>query len=109
LTAQTVHEKGCLRLQDLGYFNLQRMKEQESRGGILLSRLQPRTQVYDEQGEWIELNGYLQTLLKQGILQHEKAVQIGMFERLPARLLARKLPEEAASRRRTKMHENARN
>lgn len=109
LTAETAHEKGSLRLQDLGYFNLQRMKEQAARGEYWLSRLQPRTQVYDERGAWIDLDSTLQTLLKQGVLQHERAVQVGASERLPARLLLWKLPEEAASRRRANMHENARN
>ncbi|WP_031430317.1 MULTISPECIES: hypothetical protein [Methylomicrobium] len=37
------------------------------------------------------------------------AIKVGTSERLPARLVLWKLSEEAANRRRAKMHENARN
>ncbi len=44
--AQTCYEKGTLRLQDLGYFNLARMNKQNSNGEFWVSRLQPKTRVY---------------------------------------------------------------
>ena len=46
MVAQECYEKGSLRLQDLGYFNLARMKEQGERGEYWISRLQPRTQIF---------------------------------------------------------------
>jgi hypothetical protein len=36
-------------LRDLGYFNLARMKKQDKRNEYWLSRLQPRTKVFDGQ------------------------------------------------------------
>ncbi|WP_031430318.1 MULTISPECIES: hypothetical protein [Methylomicrobium] len=44
----------------LGYFNLKRMKEQDARGEYWISRLQPRTQVYNDKGEGIDLANFLQ-------------------------------------------------
>lgn len=101
--AQAVHEAGSLRLQDLGYFNLARMKAQHERGEYWLSRLQPRTRVLTLEGQPIDVLA----LLKQGITRHEMKVRIGASEQLAARLLLWKLPEQARAKRRAKMKENA--
>lgn len=102
--AEAVHEPGSLRLQDLGYFNLGRMKAQHGRGEYWLSRLQPRTGVLTMDGRPIDLLA----LLKQGITRHEMKVRIGASEQLAVRLLIWKLPEQARAKRRAKMKENAR-
>ncbi len=101
--AEAVHEAGSLRLQDLGYFNLARMKAQHGRGEYWLSRLQPRTGVLTLDGEPVDVLA----LLKQGITRQEMMVRIGASEQLEARLLLWKLPEQARARRRAKMKENA--
>jgi hypothetical protein len=101
--AEAVHEAGSLRLQDLGYFNLARMKAQHGRGEYWLSRLQPRTRVLTLDGEPIDVLA----LLKQGITRQEMKVRIGASEQLEARLLLWKLPEQARAKRRAKMKENA--
>lgn len=101
--AEAVYEAGSLRLQDLGYFNLSRMKIQHERGEYWLSRLQPRTVVLAIDGRPIDLLA----LLKQGITRHEMKVRIGASEQLEARLLIWKLPEQARAKRRAKMKENA--
>jgi hypothetical protein len=102
--AEAVHEAGGLRLQDLGYFNLARMKAQHGRGEYGLSRPQPRTCVLTMEGGPIGLPA----LLKQGPARQEMAVRIGASEQLEARLLMWKLPEQARAKRRAKMNENAR-
>lgn len=102
--AEAVHEAGSLRLQDLGYFNLARMKAQHGRGEYWLSRLQPRTRVLTLGGQPIDVLA----LPKQGITRHEMKVRIGASEQLAARLLLWKLPEQARAKRRAKMEENAR-
>ena len=81
--AEAVHEAGSLRLQDLGYFNLARMKAQHGRGEYWLSCLQPRTRVLTLDGEPIDVLA----LLKQGITRQEMKVRIGASEQLAARLL----------------------
>jgi hypothetical protein len=106
--AEAVHRKGVLRIQDLGYFNLGRMREQGERGEYWLSRLQPRTVAYLKSGERIDWSRWLGTLARQGVVRYEAAVEIGAEERLPGRLLLWRLPEEAAAQRRAKMKDNAR-
>lgn len=43
-----------LRIQDLGYFNLSRIKAQAARGEYWLSRLQPRTVLFGGDGERLD-------------------------------------------------------
>jgi hypothetical protein len=106
--AEAVYRKGVLRIQDLGYFNLRRMREQGARGEYWLSRLQPRTAAYLEGGAGVDWPRWLGALARQGVVKHEAAVEIGAGERLPARLLLWRLPQEAAARRRARMKDNAR-
>lgn len=106
--AEAVYAPGSLRLQDLGYFNLRRMKAQAARGEYWLSRLQPRTRVFGNDGQRIDLTVHLQTLSRQGVVRHEMALKVGTEEQLAVRLLLWKLPQEAAARRRAKMLDNAR-
>jgi hypothetical protein len=106
--AGAAYGKRVLRIQDLGYFNLARMREQGGRGEYWLSRLQPRTVAFQADGTCIDWPRWLGTLARQGVVRHEVAVEVGAGERLPARLLLWRLPEEAAARRRAKMKDNAR-
>jgi hypothetical protein len=107
--ANAEYEAGSLRIQDLGYFNLERMKKQTERGEYWISRYQTGTVIYDEQGELIDLSNRLPNLKKAGITQYECQVELGVKTRLGARLLFIALPEEAAARGRAKMKENASN
>jgi len=102
--AEAAHEPGSLRLQDLGYFNLARMKAQHGRGEFWLSRLQPRTRVLTLDGQPIDLLA----LLKPDVVRHELNIRVGASEQVEARLLAWKLPEAARAKRRAKMYANAR-
>lgn len=105
--AEAVYEPGCLRLQDLGYFNLKRMKEQSERGEYWISRYQLNTAIFDDHNNLIELSNLLHTFKAAGIKQHECTVELGISARVKARLLLVHLPEEAAGRCRAKMKENA--
>ena len=105
--AECVYEKGALRLQDLGYFNLARMNRQTKAGEYWLSRLQPGTYLFDVDGEVIDLPRYLPNKAEQKTTQFEMDVTVGVKERVKARVLLWKLPDEAAARRRAKLKENA--
>jgi len=96
-----------VRLQDLGYFNLERMKAQTERGEYWISRYQINTTLFDEQGLVIDLPRYLHGLKRAGIYQRECRVALGVNTRLKARLLLVALPEEAAAQARAKMKANA--
>jgi hypothetical protein len=106
--AEAVYGKGVLRIQDLGYFNLARMRAQGERGEYWPGRLQPGSVAFDADGARIDWPRWLGTLARQGVARHEVAVEIGAGERLPARLLLWRLPEEAAAQRRARMKDNAR-
>jgi hypothetical protein len=105
--ANADYEAGSLRLQDLGYFNLERMKQQAVRGEYWISRYQMNTAIYDKQGLPVDLSELLYNLKQSGVAQHECPVELGVKTRLSARLLLAALPEEAAARSRAKMKENA--
>ncbi|MDI1279679.1 hypothetical protein [Methylobacter sp.] len=74
---EAVYAPGSLRLQDLGYFNLRRMKERDQRCEYWISRLQPGTRIFGIEGEGVGLPTHLQTLSRQGVTQHEMGVKVG--------------------------------
>ena len=106
--AECAYEKGALRLQDLGYFNLARMKKQTEAGEYWLSRLQPGAHVLNAERNVIDLARYLPAQAEQEIHQFERNVFVGVKEQMKARILFWKLPTEAAAQRRAKLKENAR-
>ncbi len=105
--ANAVYERGSLRLQDLGYFNLERMNAQTERGKYWISRYQINTVLFDEQGVVINLPRVLQGLKLADIHQQEYQVTLGIKTRLKARLMLMALPEAAAARGRARMKETA--
>ena len=105
--AEKEYEGGTLHLRDLGYFNLSRLKSQNRRKEYWLSRLQPRTKVFDESGQLIDLLSYLNDKTQQ-CNQFELNVTVGVEERVEARLIVCKLSQEVLSRRRAKLKKNAR-
>lgn len=107
--ANAVYERGSLRLQDLGYFNLERMKTQAERGEYWISRYQINTRLFDEQGRAIDLSCLLDGLKRAGVRQQECRVELGVNTHLKARLLLIALPEAAAARGRARMKANATN
>lgn len=104
--AQTRYEKGTLRLQDLGYFNLARMNEQNGNGEFWVSRLQPRTRVY-QNNQVVNLIELLENSARKGLTQLDLQVELGTQEKLPVRLLAWQLPEETAALRRMRLKQAA--
>lgn len=90
---------GSLQVADLGYFSLARMAQLAEQGVYWLSRLRHDTLVYDEQGQpWDLLEG----LRACSQPQREFQVQLG-HQRLPARLLVYRVPEQVAAQRRSRM------
>lgn len=94
--------KGTLRIADLGYFDSE-VFERFSRDGVFwLSRLPFRMHVFAE-GRPLSLLSWLAA--QDGPVDHW--VSIGDQRRLRCRLLAWRVPEEVANRRRQKLIENA--
>lgn len=102
--AVTEAEPGTLLVYDLGYFDLSRFAALDERQAKYISRLQHGTQVYDVDGNHLKLLTYLR---KQPTGLVDREVLLGVSERLRCRLIAIRVPEEIANRRRQDAREKA--
>jgi len=84
---------GALRVSDLGYFDLAVFGAAQDR--YWLSRLHQGTALFDQQGQRLSV---LQLL--RGAYMVDWSVHLGVQQRLPARLLAVRVPPEVANQRR---------
>lgn len=96
--------KGDLLIRDLGYFNLDAFRLLEKNGGDILTRWQPRTTLWNPgDGKAIELR----QLLRRGGSEVDCEVLVGDGQRFPMRLVALRVPEQVAQKRRRKVREEA--
>ncbi len=102
--------KGSLTIRDLGYFNMEVFEEQELAGEYYLSRLQFRTEIRlgtgtEAEGETPsgEALDVLLWLAKQAGPFVDQIVYLGQTKKFKCRLIAWRLPEEQANRRRHKL------
>ena len=84
---------GALRLTDLGYFDLDVLAALSTDGTFWLSRLHNRTTVYTDSGDRIDVLALLQSV---DLVSVDLPVCVGATHRLPARLLAARVPQEVA-------------
>jgi Transposase DDE domain len=92
--------KGSLRITDLGYFELAVFEETEKAGNYWLSRLQFGTSVFTPEGVSLGLMSWLSTQPGPFV---DTRVLLGSGRKLACRLVAWRLPKEAANRRRQKL------
>ena len=97
-------EPGTLLIYDLGYFDLGRFAALDGKKAKYNSRLQHGTQVYDTGGNHLNLLTYLR---EQPAALVDRRILLGVSERLPCRLIAIRVPEEVANRRRQQARETA--
>lgn len=96
---------GALRLADLGYFSLALLRDVQEQGGYWLSRLEAQSIVFDMDGtRW----SVVQFLAAQPNARVDVPVQVGSAYRLPARVLAIRVPQAVADERRRKLRATAR-
>ncbi len=91
---------GALLVQDLGFWSCARFRAVGEAGAFWLSRLHPSTAVLTPAGQRLELPRWL---AGRGGATVETAVQLGVAARLPARLLARRVPPSGAAGRRRQL------
>jgi hypothetical protein len=91
---------GSLRITDLGYFNLSVFADMMKASEHFLSRLQYGTTVMRPNGEEVDLLKWLGKQLGRFV---DQQVLLGKDQRLACRLIAWRLPEEQANRRRQKL------
>lgn len=97
---------GALYLADLGYFRLRRFAEIDAADAYWLTRYQHGTVLFTEDGQrW---DNPLALLERQQCGQVDLPVTVGVGERLAARLLALRVPQEVADQRRRRLREAAR-
>lgn len=94
---------GALRVADLGYFDLYELARLDARGVFFLSRIQPQTAIFDEQGKRLDLPRRLAGA--EGPL--DLRVRVGQKQPLRSRLLATRVPTEVVCKRRERLLQDA--
>ena len=95
---------GALRLNDLGFFNLQVFDQDVQQGRYFFSRYKGGTLIYDGAGKAVELAKRLKRQPRQAI---SLPIQLGA-QRLACRLIALPLEPEQVARRRERLRKTAR-
>jgi hypothetical protein len=96
---------GALHLADLGYFSLARLAEDDRSGVFWVTRLKAGTALYTLDGERIDLLTWLKAHPER---ETDQTVLVGARDRIRARLLAIRVPQEVAEQRRRRLREYAR-
>jgi hypothetical protein len=105
--AQEAPHAGSLSLFDLGYFDLDRFRRLSDGAASWISRLQFGVTVSDSDGRRLSLLDELQRRLAAGESRIDMPILLGAEHRLPCRLIAVRIPQEVAARRRQKAHQKA--
>ncbi len=97
---------GALRITDLGYVSLRRLTALAAQGVFVLCRLPAHVAVFDQAGRpWAAAQ--LLAAAGRGVETVEVAVTLGVGERVPCRLVARRVPPAVAARRRRQWRKEA--
>ncbi len=90
-------QAGALYVQDLGYFDLQRLAQRHQAGAYSLTRLHAGTALFTPAGQRLSLEAVLPPRVGQ---MKELPVLVGAKQRLPMRLLLLRVPKEVGDQRR---------
>lgn len=97
---------GSLRLADLGFYDLGVLAALSAADVYWLSKLEPNALITDQSQHCSSLLAFVQAL---GVLdQWEGRVWVGKGQRLSARLLVQRVPQEVADQRRRRIRKTAR-
>ncbi len=91
----------ALRLADLGFWKLDELRDLSAAGSFWLSRLQSQVAVFDADGRRWEMADLLAHQAADAV---DVPVTLGVAQRLPARLLAQRVPPTVAEERRRRLH-----
>jgi len=97
---------GSLRIADLGYFCVKTLAVLHAEGVYFLSRMQSGTSLFHSDGQPLDLLAWL--VANWNGVPLEWKILLGSEVRLPCRLVALRVPEEVASRRRQRLRDDAR-
>jgi hypothetical protein len=96
--------RGSLRLADLGYFRLDTFQEMNDADVFWLSRLQPKTAIYNAEGERLNLCRWLSRQKERSV---DVPILLGCKHQLPCRLLAVRVPAAVVRKRRSRLKKTA--
>lgn len=102
LDALEILQPGDLLMRDLGYCTLRSFKAIQRQGAFYLSRWRYNIGLYDQDGRSIDLLKCLRRALRQKKSEVILEVQLGTKYKLPARLVATRVPPKIAAERRRK-------
>jgi len=102
---QTPLPPGALRLADMGYFALPVLADLAAQGVYWLTRSPVNTVMLTLLGEHLDL---LTWLRQADAAEIDQDILLGKEQRLPCRLVAVRVPQEVADRRRAQLHKHAR-
>jgi hypothetical protein len=105
--AQEPVAAGSLMVFDLGYFCLDRFRRLRTAGVSWISRLQIGVTVFDQAGRELSLLDELRRRYEAGERLIDLPIVLGAEHRLPCRLIAVRVPQETAARRRQEAHTKA--
>jgi hypothetical protein len=97
-------EKGALRLCDLGFFDLDQLAADADAGGFWITRYKHEVGL-QQNGQELALFAFLQAQAQDQI---DVPVELGKTHQLPCRLIAFKMDERAAEKRKRNLREYAR-
>jgi len=96
---------GALYLADLGFFGLKRLRSLDEQGAFFLSRLHAQVTLFTPDGQrWDDVAALLATKAEAAL---DLAVELGVGERLKARLVAVRAPQEVVDQRRRRLRKEA--
>lgn len=96
--------RGALRVADLGFFDLAVLQQMATAGVYWLTRLHMTTTVAEAVGPPCDVR---RLLAAQGTATVDLPIALGAQHRLPARLLAVRVPQEVANQRRRRLRTEA--
>jgi hypothetical protein len=96
---------GTVRIRDLGFWHLDDMQQDDRDGRFWVTRLKPRTAIFTAAGERHELAELLDNATSDVV---DLPVQLGVKQRLPSRLIARRVDPDLAEARLRSLEHTAR-
>jgi hypothetical protein len=94
---------GGIRVADLGYFDLGQLAELDRRNVYWITRIQPSTALWDEQGQPLDVAHLMHGV--EGAL--DQPVRVGAQECLAARLIVTRAPNDVVRKRRERLQKDA--
>jgi hypothetical protein len=94
---------GGVRVADLGFFDLARLAQLDRRGVFWITRIQPHTALYDEQGQRLNVG----RLMRGAKGPLDRRVRVGAREHLTCRLIVTRAPASVVRKRRQRLEKDA--